>query len=342
MTVDERDCGEERRNAARAALRRAARAALGLGAEDDVAVVPPEAFATLEPVEALRELDALLLGPRAAAGLEHLRRSGALAALLPEVQALVGLHEDTARTQGRRDGYAHKDVWAHTCTVVEQAEPTRVLRWAALLHDIGKARTRSVAPDGTVHFLGHAEVGARMTRRILRRLAMPAEDAAGVRFLVLHHLRASQYDRSWTDSAVRRFAREMEDRLDDLLALSRADITTQRAGRRTAGLAMLDELARRVREIRELDARPVLLPKGLGTALIEAFGLAPGPIVGRLRQAVEQAVERGELPMQAEPAIYVAWVRERLPDLLASPEPGGPPKPGPRDPSDGAAGQNLP
>jgi poly(A) polymerase len=146
---------------------------------------------------------------------------------------------------------------------------------------------------------------------------MPAEDAATVRFLVLHHLRASQYDRSWTDSAVRRFAREMEQHLDELLLLSRADITTQRAARRTAGLEALDELARRVRELRELDAQPVLLPKGLGTALIEAFGLAPGPAVGKLRQAVEQAVERGELPMQAEAAIYVAWAREHLADLLA-------------------------
>ena len=326
MAVEEHEEAVERRDAARAALRRAVRVAAGLAREDDVAPLGPEAFATLEPLDALRELDALLLGPQAAAGLDHLRRSGALAALLPEVQGLIGLHEDTVRPQGRRDGYAHKDVWAHTCTVVEQAEPTRVLRWAALLHDVGKARTRSVAPDGTVHFLGHAEVGARMTRRVLRRLAMPAEDAATVRFLVLHHLRASQYDRSWTDSAVRRFARELEQHLDELLLLSRADITTQRATRRSAGLGALDELARRIRELRELDAQPVLLPKGLGTALIEAFGLAPGPVVGKLRQAVEQAVERGELPMQAEAAVYVAWAREHLADLLgASPTTARPP-----------------
>jgi len=332
VTIGKPDDAGERRDAARAAVRRAVRAAAGLAGENDVAVVEAGAFAELEPLEVLRELDALLTASRPAAGLDHLRRSGALAALLPEVQALVGLHEDTVRPQGRREGYAHKDVWAHTCTVVEQAEPTRRLRWAALLHDIGKARTRSVAPDGTVHFLGHAEVGARMTRRILRRLGMPAEDAAAVRFLVLHHLRASQYDRSWTDSAVRRFAREMEEHLDELLLLSRADITTQRAARRSAGLAALDELARRVRELRELDARPVLLPKGLGTALIEAFGLAPGPLVGRLRTAVEQAVERGELPMQAEADVYVAWARERLADLLAAPAPDGRPEPGPPKP----------
>jgi len=333
VTVGKPEEGGERRDAARAAVRRAVRAAAGLGGDHEIAVVEAEAFAELEPLETLRELDALLLAPHPAAGLEHLRRSGALAVLLPEVQALVGLHEDTARPPGRRDGYAHKDVWAHTCTVVEQAEPTRRLRWAALLHDIGKARTRSVAPDGTVHFLGHAEVGARMTRRILRRLGMPAEDAAAVRFLVLHHLRANQYDRSWTDSAVRRFAREMAEHLDDLLRLSRADITTQRAARRQAGLAALDELARRIRELREIDARPVLLPKGLGTALIEAFGLAPGPVIGRLRKAAEQAVERGELPMQAEASVYVAWAREHLADLLPAPAPDGRAQPGPPKPN---------
>jgi poly(A) polymerase len=193
------------------------------------------------------------------------------------------------------------------------------VRWAALLHDVGKARTRSVAPDGTVHFLGHAEVGAGMTRRILRRLRAPAEPAAAIRFLVLHHLRASQYDASWTDSAVRRFGREMGEHLAELLALSRADITTQRPARRQEGLACLDELERRVNEIREADAQPVLLPKGLGTALVEAFGLAPGPIIGKIRGAVEEAVARGELPMQAPYDVYVAWVRERLDRFLPPP-----------------------
>jgi len=312
---------EQEVDAARAALRRAVRTAAGLGAlEEEVPAVRAEAFLAMEPAEVLREMDALLCGPQAAAGLDHLRCSGALAALFPEVQALVGLHEDTARPiPGRRDAYAHKDVWAHTCKVVDKAERTPLIRWAALLHDIGKARTRSLAPDGTVHFLGHAEVGARMTKRIFRRLGLPIERGGPIRFLVLHHLRANQYDPSWTDSAVRRFAREMEQGLDALMALSRADITTQRPARLAEGLQALDELERRVKDIRELDAQPVLLPKGLGTALIEAFGLSPGPIVGRLRGAIEEAVRRGDLPMQADSGSYVAWARVHLTDLLTAP-----------------------
>lgn len=309
-------------DAARAALRRAVRAAAGMAEPDPPMLVRPEACAAIDPAELVRELDALLSGPHAGAGLEHMRQSGLLAAVFPEVQAVVGLHEDTARpVPGRRNGYAHKDVWAHTCKVVVQADPAPTVRWAALLHDIGKARTRTVAPDGTVHFLGHAEVGERMAKRVLRRLGMPVERSAAIRFLVLHHLRANQYETSWTDSAVRRFARELEGHLDELMALSRADMTTQRPARLAEGLASLAELERRVREIREADAKPVLLPKGLGTALIEAFQLAPGPVVGKLRKAVEEAVERGELPMQADVDVYIAWAREHLGHLL-QPGPG--------------------
>ena len=133
---------------------------------------------------------------------------------------------------GFGDGeWLHKDVWKHTKQVVRQAEPRLEVRWAALLHDIGKIRTRSISPAGEVHFFGHAEVGARMFDRIDRRIPLFAADAAlkkSVRFLILHHLRASQYDASWTDSAVRRFAKDVGPALDDLLCLSRADITTKR------------------------------------------------------------------------------------------------------------------
>jgi poly(A) polymerase len=212
-------------------------------------------------------------------------------------------------------------VWAHTCQVVDQAPRARVLRWAALLHDVGKARTRSVEADGTVHFLGHAEVGARIARRILRRLGMPAEPATAIRFLVLVHLRASPYESSWTDSAVRRLARDIGDRFDDLIGLSRADITTQRADKRRRGLAGLDELVERTRRIVAEDARPVPLPKGLGAVLIERFGLPPGPIVGAVRRAIEEAAVRGEIPMQAPFEVYLDYARRELSHLVGG-EPG--------------------
>ena len=114
---------------------------------------------------------------------------------------------------GFGDGeWRHKDVWKHTKQVVRQAVPRLELRWAALFHDIGKMKTRSITPDGKVHFLGHAEVGTRMFDKLDRRLGLFAPEPAlkeTVRFLILHHLRANQYSPDWTDSAVRRFAREL-------------------------------------------------------------------------------------------------------------------------------------
>src|SRR5512142_381208 len=174
----------------------------------------PEDLASLDPKDVRERLDAVLLGAFPEAGLDSLLATGALDALLPEVKALVGFGDGEWR---------HKDVWKHTKQVVYQAVPKLEVRWAALLHDIGKVKTRSISPDGEVHFFGHAEVGARMFDKIDRRMPLFSKDAAlksSVRFLILHHLRASQYEASWTDSAVRRFAKEMGDGLEDVLNLS--------------------------------------------------------------------------------------------------------------------------
>ena len=152
--------------------------------------------------------------------------------------------------------------------------PRLEVRWAALLHDIGKVKTRSIAPNGEVHFFGHAEVGARMFDKIDRRLPLFAKDEAlkgTVRALILHHLRASQYDASWTDSAVRRFAKEMGELLGDLLDLSRADITTKRPEKKRKGLRQISELADRVRKVQEEDALVPPLPGGIGDAIMTAF-----------------------------------------------------------------------
>ena len=155
--------------------------------------------------------------------------------------------------------------------------PRLEVRWAALLHDIGKVRTRSIAPEGEVHFFGHAEVGARMFDKIDRRVRLFTKDESlksSVRFLILHHLRASQYDPSWTDSAVRRFAKEIGPGLDDLLCLSRADITTKRPEKKRKGLKQISDLAERVRVLAEQDA-VVPLPGGIGDEMMKVFGLPP-------------------------------------------------------------------
>jgi poly(A) polymerase len=251
-----------------------------------------------------KRLDRVIMSDDAEAGLDALLEAGALGAMLPEVEALVGFGDGEWR---------HKDVWKHTKQVVRQAVPRLEVRWAALLHDIGKIKTRSISPDGEVHFFGHAEVGARMFDKIDRRVPLFTKDDAlksSVRFLILHHLRASQYDASWTDSAVRRFAKEIGDQLDDLLCLSRADITTKRPEKKKRGLKQISDLAERVRTLREEDAVVPPLPSGIGDDMMKAFGIPPSRRVGDLKKALEAAVEAGEIAPHQPSEAYLAFLRE--------------------------------
>jgi poly(A) polymerase len=162
-----------------------------------------------------------------------------------------------------------------------------------------------------VHFFGHAEVGARMFDKLERRERLfSAEEAlrAQIRFLVLHHLRASQYDGKWTDSAVRRFAREMGGSLDDLLCLSRADITTKRPEKKRRGIATIDELSSRITVLAAEDARQPPLPTGVGTDLMKEFSLPPSRLIGDIKRALEAAIDTGEIPPHQESAFYVEYV----------------------------------
>src|SRR5690349_4357442 len=238
----------------------------------------------------------------AEAGLDALLESGALSALLPEVQAMVGFSDGEWR---------HKDVWKHTKQVVRQAVPRLEVRWASLFHDIGKVKTRSISPDGKVHFLGHAEVGTRMFDKIEKRIGMFSPEPAlrdTVRFLILHHLRANQYDPKWTDSAVRRFARELGAHLDDLLCLARADITTKRPEKKRRGLGQIDELAARITQLAAEDAKVPPLPSGIGDAVMKAFGLPPSRRIGEMKTMLEAAIDKGEVEPRLGVEAYVEFI----------------------------------
>jgi poly(A) polymerase len=269
-----------------------------------MALVGAEDFADLPPSDLRQRLDRVLLGEFPEAGLESLLTTGVLDSVLPEIKALVGFGDGEWR---------HKDVWKHTKQVVAQATPRIEVRWAALFHDIGKVKTRSISPEGEVHFFGHAEVGARMFDRVERRMRFFAAEATlcqSVRFLVLHHLRANQYDRSWSDSAVRRFAREIGTELDNLLCLSRADITTKRAEKRRRGVALIDELSTRITALEAEDAVVPPLPSGVGNDLMQAFKLPPSRLIGEIKRALEAAVDAGEIDGQREASYYVSYVSE--------------------------------
>jgi len=270
-----------------------------------VQAVSPEdlkAAMRIDPAAVRGRLDRVMMGDDPELGLDTLLESGALRFIFPEVHAMVGFGDGEWR---------HKDVWKHTKQVVRQAVPRLEVRWASLFHDIGKVKTRSISPDGKVHFLGHAEVGTRMFDKLERRLSMFSPEPAlrdTVRFLILHHLRANQYDPSWTDSAVRRFARELGAHLDDLLCLARADITTKRPEKKRRGLNQIEELAGRITRLAAEDAVQPPLPSGIGDVVMKAFSLEPSRQIGVIKKMLEAAIESGEIEPHLPAEAYVELI----------------------------------
>jgi poly(A) polymerase len=289
-----------------------ARALRALSWAADIGTLTPEALHTppelpsLDELRSLRvetlrlHLDRMLLGRYTQEGLDALHKVGVLEVWMPEVFALIGFGDGEWR---------HKDVWKHTKQVVWQSVPRIEVRWGALLHDIGKVKTRKIEPSGEVHFFGHSEVGAAMFRkRVGKRLGFSGELYERVHYLILYHLRASQYDGSWTDSAVRRFSREMGDGLTDLLDLSRADITTKRPERRKKGLRQISELGDRIEKLIADDARLPPLSKGIGNAIMAHFGLPPSRRVGELKRLLEAEIAQGTLEARQDDQYYLEWL----------------------------------
>ncbi len=230
------------------------------------------------------EMTRLLLADRPTLGLEALCGSGLAAYVMPELLPLRGTGQD-----GR-----HKDVFGHTLKVVENVPATTILRWAALLHDIGKPRTKSVQ-DGKVHFFRHEMVGARMARKILRRLRFDRDSSERIQRLVAEHLRPNLYTPEWTDGAVRRFLRETEGITDDLFALSRADITSYRRSRVEAGVARVNHLEARCRELQAQEDVAKLQSPLDGNDLMTMFDREPGPWIKPIKDYLLELVIDGEL-----------------------------------------------
>jgi poly(A) polymerase len=256
----------------------------------------------LPPAQLRHTLEKVIMGKALGAGLQWMHDAGVLGAVLPELDATV----DFSQEGGRR----HKDVWEHTKQVVLQSVPSPIVRWAALLHDIGKVKTRVMLPDGKVTFHRHAEVGARMFEPIAKRLGFDKPERHQIKFLILNHLRANAYEPGWTDAAVRRFDHEMGEHLDALLELSCADVTSRRPGRREEAIRNIQALKDRILAIRTLDARVPPLPPGLGNAIMEVFGIPPSKRIGDLRKLCEDAIERGELEERREADYYVDYLRK--------------------------------
>jgi poly(A) polymerase len=245
------------------------------------------------------ELDKLLVVPRPAAGLWFLVDTGLAGEFLPELPALRVEQDPVHR---------HKDVLAHTIAVVENASPDRVLRLAALFHDVGKPKTRSIGPHG-VSFHHHEVVGARMTRDRMRALRYPNEDVEAVSRLVELHLRFHGYgDGVWTDSAVRRYVRDAGPLLDRLNELTRCDCTTRNQRRAVALARRMDDLERRIAELRRQEELDAIRPDLDGRQVMEQLGVPPGPVVGRaMKFLLELRMDEGPLGEDEASRRLAAW-----------------------------------
>lgn len=260
----------------------------------------------LEIVSAERirgELDKLLVAPDPSAGLWFVVDTGLADVFLPELAAMR-LEQDPI--------HHHKDVLAHTIAVVANTGPRRIVRLAALLHDVGKPKTRSYT-DGGVTFHHHEVVGARMARDRMQALRYPNDDVTAVRELVYLHLRFHTYGMGWTDSAVRRFVRDAGPYLDDLIELTRCDVTT-RNKRKAALLARrMDELETRIAELADQEALDALRPDLDGQQVMAHLGIPPGRVIGQaLDHLLELRMENG--PLDEEEAyrrLDLWWAEQR-------------------------------
>ncbi len=276
------------------------------GAIEEMA--PQLARITAERVAA--ELDKLLLGGDPAAGIELMVASGMGDVVLPEIGGMrMAIDEH----------HQHKDVYQHSLTVLRQAigleddGPDLLLRWAALLHDIGKPATRRHEPDGRVSFHHHEVVGAKMARKRMRALRYSKQMIDDVSQLVYLHLRFYGYgDGKWTDSAVRRYVTDAGPLLDRLHKLVRADCTTRNERRAARLQASYDELEARIAALAVKEDLQRVRPDLNGNEIMRLLGIPPGPQVGDAwRYLRELRLERGPLPLEEATAELLAWWEAR-------------------------------
>jgi poly(A) polymerase len=294
---------------------RAARFAsqLGFGVAPEVVDAMTAMAGRIEIVSAERirdELSKLLLGRDPTTGLTLLVDTGLAAFVLPELPKLR-LEID--------EHHRHKDVYEHSLIVLRQAialedgRPDLVLRLAALLHDIGKPKTRSFAPGGRVTFHHHEVVGASMARSRLTALRYPKDIVADVSKLVALHLRFHGYGRGeWTDSAVRRYVRDAGDLLSRLHKLTRADCTTRNRRKAAALASTYDELERRIARLEQEEELAKIRPELDGNEIQRILGIKPGPAVGEAyRFLLDLRLDRGPIGKEAATEALLEWARER-------------------------------
>ena len=271
----------------------------------EAAIAMVDELASVSKERVRDELWRLMAGRAPGRGIDLLVATGLVRHVLPELVDLAACIDPDHR---------HKDVYAHTLAVLDNAialerdGPDVELRLAALLHDIGKPATREIHRDHTVTFHHHDVVGARLTRQRLRELKVDKETVKRISELVRLHLRFHTYQAGWTDSAVRRYVRDAGDVLIQLNLLTRADVTTANARRADAIQTRVSELEERIEHLRAQEELDALRPALDGERIMMHLGLAPGRIVGEARaHLLELRIERGPMDEDEALAELDAW-----------------------------------
>jgi len=286
---------------------RAARFVASLGFAPDAAIVVAiesmrERLSIVSAERVRDELSKLLVAPDPSPGLWLIARAHLSDDFLPELNAMQ-LEQDPI--------HRHKDVLAHTIAVVAKTSARLRIRLAALLHDVGKPRTRGFGPSG-VTFHHHEVVGARMARERMTALRYPTDLVEEVTKLVELHLRFHTYRMGWTDSAVRRYVRDAGDLLDDLNELTRCDCTTRDARRAAELGSRMDELVGRIAELREDEELSRIRPALDGNQVMKFLGVAPGPVIGEaLSYLLELRLDEGPIEEGVAYARLAEWARGR-------------------------------
>ena len=278
---------------------RAARflAGLNLTADPPLVAAVKNMASRLEIVSRERithELNRLMVVDHPTSGLWFLVDTGLAAQFFPELPDM-SLEQDPI--------HRHKDVLTHTLAVVENVRPDatpnfdfRITRLAALFHDIGKPKTRSIQKGKGITFHHHEVVGARMTRDRLKALKFPADDVTAITLLVELHLRFHTYQMGWTDSAVRRYVRDAGPLLNELNVLTRCDCTTRNERKALMLSQRMDELESRIADLMQREQLAALRPELDGAAVMARLGVTPGRDVGRaLDFLMEIRLEEGLL-----------------------------------------------
>ncbi len=298
-------------------MMRAARfaAQLGFRPAPEVVAAMIDMAPRIEIVSAERvrdELTKLLLSREPRVGLDLLVRTGLAEIVLPELPALAMERDEHNR---------HKDVYQHSLTVLDQAielewrlgGPDLINRLAALLHDIGKPKTRRFEAGGKVSFHHHDVVGAKLATKRLTALKFPGEVVKAVAKLIELHLRFHGYaDADWTDAAVRRYVRDAGDQLERLHILTRSDCTTRNVRKANRLATAYEQLEHRIDVLAEQEELDALRPDLDGTQIMAILGIRPGRDVGRAYKfLLEKRIEDGPLGEQAAREALLAWWDEQ-------------------------------